>query len=183
MWNAGLKESQAGIKIARRNVNNVRYANDTTLMVESKEILKSLLMKLKEENEQVSLKLNIHDRGIQSHHFMANRWGKSRNNKRFYFLGFQNRCGWWLHSHEIKRHLLLGKKAMTNLDNALKSRDITLPTKVCLVKTMIFPIVMYGCQSWIIRKAECQRIDVFKLWCCRRLLRVPWTTRKWNPQS
>ena len=114
---------------------------------------------------------------------MANRWGNSGNSGRLYFLGLQNHCMVILHgecSHEIKRHLLLGRKVMTNLDSMLKSRDITLPTKVCLVKAMVFPVVMYGCESWTIKKAECQRIDAFELWCWRRILRVPWTARRSN---
>ena len=108
---------------------------------------------------------------------MANRWGNSGNSDRLYFGGLQNHCRWW-HSHEIKRHLLLGRKAMTNLDSILKSRDITLPTRVCLVKAIVFPVVMYGCESWTIKKVECWRLDAFELWCWRRLLRVPWTARK-----
>ena len=106
---------------------------------------------------------------------MAKRWANNGNSERFYFLGLQNHCG-----HEIRRRLLLGRKAMTNLDNILKSRDITLPTKVHLVKAIVFPVVMYGCESWTIKKAECQRIDAFELWCWRRLLGVPWTTRRSN---
>ena len=116
------------------------------------------------------------DHGIQSHHFMANRWG---NNEKLYFGGSKitadGDC-----SHEIKRHLLLGRKAMTNLDSILKSRDITLQTKIYLVKAMVFPVVMYGCESWIIRKTEWWRTDAFWLWCWRRLLRVPWTARRSN---
>ena len=108
---------------------------------------------------------------------MANRWGNNGNSDRLYFLELQNHCRWW---HEIKRRLLLGRKAMTNLHSILKSRDITLPTKVYLVKAMVFPVVMYGCKSWTIKKAECWRIDAFELWCWRKLLRVPWTTRRSN---
>ena len=115
---------------------------------------------------------------IWFHHFMANRWGKSGNSDRFYFLGLQNHC-----SHEIKRHLFLGKKAMTNLDSALEIRDVTLPTKVHVVKAMVFPVVMYGCDSWTIKKTEHQRIDAFKLWCWRRLLGVPWTSRRSNQST
>ena len=142
--NAGLEDSQAGIKIDRRNINNLRYADDTTLMAESEEELKSLL-KVKEESEKVGLKLNIQktNHGIQSHHFMANRWGNSENSERLYFLGSKittdGDC-----SHEIKRCLLLGREVITNLDSIFKSRDITLPTKVCLVKAMVFSVVMYG---------------------------------------
>ena len=109
---------------------------------------------------------------------MANRWENNENSELFYFLGLQNYCRWC--SHEIKRCFLLGRKAMTNPDSILKSRDITLPTKVHLVKAMVFPVVMYGCESWTMRKAECRRIDAFELWCWRRLLRVPWTARRSN---
>ena len=116
------------------------------------------------------------DHGIRSYHFMANRW---ENSERLYFGGLQNHCR-WDSICEIKRHLLLGRKTMTNLDSILKSRDITLPTKVCLVKAMVFPVVIYGCQSWTIKKAEHRRIDAFELWCWRRLLRVPWTARRSN---
>ena len=116
------------------------------------------------------------DYGIWSHHFMGNRWG---NNDRLIFLGSKimadSNC-----SYEIKRHLLLGRKVMTKLNSILKNRDITLPTKVHIVKAMVFPVVMYGCESWTIKKAECQRIDAFELWCWRRLLKVPWTARRYN---
>ena len=105
---------------------------------------------------------------------MANRWGNNGNSNRLYFGGLQNHCRWWLH-HEIKRHLPLGKKVMSNLDSILKSRDITMPTNVCVVKATIFPVVIYGCESWTLKKAEHQKIDAFELWCWRRLLRVPWT--------
>ena len=176
MRNAELDEAQAGIKISGRNINNLRYAGDTTLMAESEEELKSLLMKVKEECEKVGLKLNIQKtNGIQSHHFMANRWGNSGNSGCLFWGGSKisadGDC-----SHEIKRRLLFGSKVMTNLDNILK-RDITLSTKVCLVKTMVFPIVTHVCESWNIKKAERRRIDAFELWCWRRLLRVPWTAR------
>ena len=133
-------------------------------------------MSVKEESEKVGLKLNIQKKkenhGIWYHYFMANRKGKSRSSDRFYFLGLQNYC-----SHEIKRCLLLGRKAMTSLDSVLNSRDITLPTKVHLVKAMVFPVVMYKCEIWTIKKGECQRIDAFKLQCLRRFLRVPWAAR------
>ena len=134
MRNAGLDDAQAGIKIAGRNINNLRYADDTTLMAESEEELKSLLMKVKDESEKVGLNLNIQKRrsGHLGHHFMANRWENSGNSDRLYFGGLQN------HSHETKRHLLLGRKAMTNLDTILKSRDIILPMKIHLVKAMVF---------------------------------------------
>ena len=147
-------------------------------MTESEEELESLLMKVKEESEKVGLKLDIQktkDHGIRSHHFMANRWGNSGNWLTI-FLGSKitadGDC-----SHEIN---FLGRKIMTNLDSILKSRDITLPTKVRLVKAMVFPVVMYGYESWTIKKAECRRIDAFELWCWRRLLRVPWTARRFN---
>ena len=181
MWNAELHEAQTGIKIAGRNINNLKYADVTTLMAGS-EVLKSLLMKVKEESEKAGLKSNIQKTKIMVvepwfHHFMANRWRNSGTVAEFIFLGSKisadGDC-----SHEIKRRLLLGKKVVTNLDSMLKSRDITFPTKVCLVKAMVFPVVMYGCDSWTIKKAEHQRIDVFELWCWIRLLRVPWTARR-----
>ena len=182
MRNAGLEEAQAGIKIARRNINNLRYADDTTLMAESEEELKSLLMKVKEESEKVDLKLNIQKMKIMASGPITP-WQIDRETvetvRDFIFLGSKiiadGDC-----SHEIKRRLLLERKAMANLDSILKRRDITLPTKVCIVKNMIFPVVMYGCKNWTIEKAECQRIDAFELWCWRRLLRVPWTTRRSN---
>ena len=155
MRNAGLEETQAGIKISGRNINNFRYADDTTLMAESEEELKSLLMKVKVESEKVGLTQHSEneDHGIRSHHFMGNRWGNSGNNVRLDFLGSKitvdGDC-----SHEVKRHLLLGRKVMTNLDSIFKSRDITLPTKVRLVKATVFPVVMYGCDSWTVKKAE-----------------------------
>ena len=152
-------------KIGRRNINNLRYADDTTLMAESEEELKSFLMKVKEESEKSWLKTQHsenEDHSIWSHHFMANRWGNSGNSDRLIFWGSKvtadGDC-----SHEIKRHLLLGRKAMTSLDSILKSKDNTLPTKVCLVKAMVFLVVMYGCQSWSIKKTEHRRIDAFEL--------------------
>ena len=157
MRNAGLGEVQAGIKIARRNINNLRYADDTTLMAESEEELKSLLMKkVKEESEKVGLKLNILKTKIMAYGLITS-WAIDGETVEtvsdFIFLGpkitADGDC-----SHEIKRHLLLGRKVMTNLDNIFKSRDITLPTKVCLVKAMVFPVVMYGCESWTVKKAE-----------------------------
>uniref|UniRef100_A0A8B9W756 RNA-directed DNA polymerase n=1 Tax=Bos mutus grunniens TaxID=30521 RepID=A0A8B9W756_BOSMU len=182
MRNAGLEETQAGIKIAGRNINNLRYADDTTLMAESEEELKSLLMKVKEESEKVGLKLHIQKMKIMASGPITS-WeidGEPVDTvSDFIFLGSKitadGDC-----SHEIKRRLLLGRKVMTNLDSILKSRDITLPTKVRLVKAMVFPVVMYGCESWTVKKAECQRIDAFELWCWRRLLRVPWTARRSN---
>ena len=157
MRNAGLEETQAGIKIAGRNINNLRYADDTTLMAESEEELKKLLMKVKEESEKVGFKAQHsenEDHGIRSHHYMGNRWGNSGNSVRFIFLGSKITANGDC-SHIIKRHLLLGRKVMTNLDSILKSRDITLPTNVCLVKAMVFPVVMYGYESWTVKKAEC----------------------------
>ena len=138
-------------------------------------------MKVKEESDKAGLKYSKNeDHGIWSHHFMANRWRNNRNCDRlFIFLGSKIPVG-GDRSCEIKRHLFLGRKAMTNLDSILTRRDITLRTEVHLVKTMVFPIVMYGCESWTIRKEEYQRIDVFELWCWRILLRVPWTTRRSN---
>ena len=182
MRNAGLDEAQAGIKIARRNINNLRYADDTTPMAESEEELKSLLMKAKEESEKVGLKLNIQKTKIMASSPITS-WeidGETVEIVRdFIFLGSKitadGDC-----SHEIKRRLLLGRKVMTNLDSILKRRDITLPTKVCLVKAMVFLVVMYGCESWTIKKAERRRIDAFQLWWWRRLLRVPWTARRSN---
>ena len=138
-------------------------------------------MKGKEESEKGGLKFNIQkmNHGIWSHQFMTNRWGNNGNSERLYFLALQNHCGWWL-SHEIKRCLFLWRRAMTNLDSILKSRDITLLTKVHLGKAMIFPVVVYIYESWTINKAECQRIDAFELWCWGRLLRVPWTAWRSN---
>ena len=181
MQNAGLHEAQAGIKIARWNINNLRYADDTTPMGESKEELNSLLMKGKEESEKAGLKFNIQRMKIMASSPITS-WqidGETMETMTFYFGGLQNHAD-GDSSLEIKRCLLLGRKAMTNLDSTLKSRDITLLTQVRLVKAMVFPVVMYGCESWIIKKAEHQRIDAFELWCWRRLLRVPWTARRSN---
>ena len=179
MQNARLVEAQAGIKIARRNINNLGYADNTTLMVESEE-LKSLLMKVKEESEKVDLKLSIQKKSwFQFHHFMANRWGNKGKIGRLLFFGLQNHRRWWLPPWNF-RCLFLGRKAMTNLESILKSRDIALPTKVCLVKAIIFPVIMYECESWTIKKAEHQRIDAFEQCWWRRLLRVPWTGRRPN---
>ena len=182
MRNTGLEETQAGIKIAGRNINNLRYADDTTLMAESEEELKSLMMKVKEESEKVGLKLNIQKTKIMAPGSIT--WWQIDGEtvetvSDFIFLGSKitadGDC-----NHEIKRHLHLGRKVMTNLDSTLKSRDITLPTKAILVKAMVFPVVTYGCESWTIKKTECQRIDAFELWCWRRLLRVPWIARRAN---
>ena len=178
--NAGLEEAQAGIKIARRNINNLRYADDTTLMAESEEELKSLLMKVREESEKVGLKLNIQKTKIMASGPITSQEIDGETVEKvsdFIFLGSKitvdGDC-----SHEIKRCLLLWRKVMTNLDSILKSRDITLPTKVCLVKAVVFPVVMYTCESWTVKKAERQKIDAFEVWCWRRLLRVPWTARR-----
>ena len=179
MRNAGLEDTQAGIKIAGRNINNLRYADDTTLMAESEEELKSLLMRVKEESEKVGLKLNIQKTKIMASGPNTSWEIDGETVSDFIFLGSKitadDDC-----SHEIKRHLLLGRKVMTNLDSIFKSRDITLPTKVRPVKAMVFPVVMYGCESWTVKKAERWRIDAFELWCWRRFFRVPWTTRRSN---
>ena len=175
MQSAGLDEVQTRTKIAGRNINNLRYANDTTRMAESEEALKSLLMKVKEKSEKVGLKLNVEKTKIMASGPITS-WqidGETVETvSDFIFLGSQitadGDC-----SHEIKRRLLLERKVMTNLDSIFKSRDITLPTKVRLVKAMVFPVVMYGCESWTLKKAERRRIDAFELWCWRRLLRVP----------
>ena len=180
MRNAGLEKAQAGIKIAGRNIDNLRYADDTTLMAECEEELKSLLMKVKEQSEKVGLKLNIQKTKIMASGPITS-WkidGETVETvANFSFLGSKitadSDC-----SHDIKRCLLLGRKVMINLDSILKSRDITLPTKVCVVKAMVFPIVMYGYESWTIKKAECWRTDAFELWCWRRLLRVPSTAKR-----
>ena len=160
----------------------LRYADDTTLMAESEEELKSLLIKVKVGSEEVGLKLNIQKTKIMESGPIPS-WeidGETVETvSDFIFLGFKitadGDC-----SHEIKRHLLLGRKVMINLDSILKSRDITLPTKVRLVKAMVFPVVVYGCESWTVKKAERRRTDAFELWCWRRLLRVPWTARRSN---
>ena len=165
MRNAGLDEAQAWIKIPGRNINNLRYADDTTLMAESKEELKSLLMKVKEESEKIGLKFNLQKTKLMASGPISS-WqidGETlETGIDFIFLDSKitadGDC-----SQEIKRYLLLGRKVMTNLDNILKSSDITLPTKVRLVKAMAFPVVMYGCESWTVKKAERQRIDAFEL--------------------
>ena len=167
MWNAGLDEAQAGIKIARRNINNLRYADDTILMAESEEELKSLLMKVKEKSEKVGLKLNSQKSKIMASSPITS-WqidGSTVETVADFILGSSKITADSDFSQEIKRHLLLGRKVMTNLDSILKSRDITLPTKIHLVKAIVFPVVMYGCESWTVKKAECQRIDAFELWC------------------
>ena len=182
MRNAGLEEAQAGIKNAGRNINNHRYADDTTLMGENEEELKSLLMKVKEESEKVVLKLNSQKTKIMASGPITS-WeidGETVDTVADYIFLDSKITADGDCSHEIKRHLLLGRKFVTNLDSILKSRDITLPAKARLVKAMVFPVVMYGCESWTVKKAERQRIDAFKLWCWRRLLRVPWTARRSN---
>ena len=171
----------SGIKITRRNINNLRYADDTTLMAESEEELKSLLIKVKEKSEKVGLKLNIQKTKIMVSCPITS-WqidGEMMETVTdFIILGSKITANGDC-SHEIKRCLLLGRKAMTNLDS-LKNKDITLPTKVRLVKAMVFPVVMYRCESWTVKKAERRRIDAFELWCWRRLLRIPWTARRSN---
>ena len=179
MENAVLDETQAGMKIAGRHINNLRYADDTIHMAESEEELKSLLMKVKVESEKVGLNLNIQKTKIMASGPYTS-WEKDGETVEtvsdFNFLGSKitadGDC-----SHEIKRRLLLGRKVMTNLDSIFKSRDIILSTKVHVVKAMVFPVVMYGCESWTV-KAEHRRTDAFELWCWRRLLRVPWTARR-----
>ena len=164
MRNAGQEEAQAGIKIAGRNINNLRYADDTTLMAESEE-LKSLLMTVKEESEKVGLKLNIEKTKIMASGPMTS-WqidGETVETVADFVFWGSKITGDGNCSHEIKRCLLLGTKVMTNLDSIFKRRDITLPTKVHLVKAMVFPAVMYGCESWTVKKAERPRIDVFEL--------------------
>ena len=154
MRNAGLEEAQAGIKTAGRNIINLRYANETTLTAESVEELKNLLIKVKEESEKVGLKLNIQKTKIMASDPITSWQIDGETVADFIFLGSKVTAGGDC-SHEIKRRLLLVRKVMTNLDSILKSRDITLPTEVCLIKAMVFPVVMYGCESWTIKKAEC----------------------------
>ena len=169
MRNAGLDKAQSGIKIAGRNINNLRYADDTTLMAENEEELKSLFLKMKEKSGKAGLKLNIQRTKIMASSPITS-WqidgGAMETVTDFIFLGSKitadGDC-----SHEIKRHLLHGRKAMTNLDSTLKSRDVSLSTKVHIVKSMLFPLVIYGCESWTIKKAERQRIEASKLWCWR----------------
>ena len=182
MQNSRLDKAQSGIKIAGKNINNLRYADDTTLMAESEEELKSPLMKVKEESEKVGLKLNIQKTKIMASGPITS-WeidGETVETVSDFIFGGSKITADGDCSHEIKRRLLLGSKVMTNLDSILKCRDVTLLTKVRLVKAMVFPVVMYGCDSWTVRKAERRRIDVFELWCWRRLLRVPWTARRSN---
>ena len=182
MRNTGLDEAQTGIKISWRNINNFIHTDDTTLMAESEEEQKSLLMKLKVESEKVGLKLNVQKTKIMASNPITS-WqidGETIETVTdFIFLGSKitadGDC-----NHGIKRHLLLGRKAKTNLDSILKDRDSTLPTNDCLVKAMVFLVVMYGCENWTKKKAEHWRTDAFELWCWRRLLRVPWTARRSN---
>ena len=185
MRNAGLDGAHAGVKTAGRNIDSLRYAGDSTLVAEVEEELKSLLMRVKEESEKAGLKLNIQKTKMMVSGPITS-WqidGKTVETVTdFIFLDSKIMvdvdC-----SHEIKRHLLLRRKAMAKLDSILKSRDITLPTKVHTVKAMVFPVVMYGCDCWNIMKAKHQKIDVFKLWCWRRLLRVPQTARRSNQST
>ena len=156
MRNAGLEEAKTGIKIARRNSNNLRYADDTTIMAESEEELKSLLMKVKEESEKAGLKFNIQKTKVMASSPITS-WqidGETMEIVRDFILGGSKITADGDYSHEIKKRLLLGRNNVTNLDSILKSRDISLPTKVCIVKAMVFPVVMYGCESWTIQKAE-----------------------------
>ena len=180
MQNSRLDVAQAGIKIAGRNINNLIYTDDTTLMEESEEELKSLLMKVKEESEKVGLKLNIQKTKIMASGPITSQHidGETKETVRDFILGGSKITADGDCSHEIKRGLLLGSKAMTNLDSILKNRDITLPTKAHLLEAMVFLVVMCGCESWTIKKAEHWRIDAFELLCWRRLLRVPWASRR-----
>ena len=182
MRNAGLEEAQAGIKIAGRNINNLRHADDTTLMAESEEELKSLLIKVKEESEKAGLKLNIQKTKIMAFCSITS-WqidGETVETvSDFSFLDSKS-LQMVIAAMKLKDTYSLGRKVMSNLDSILKSRDITLPTKVCLVKAILFPVVMYGCESWTVKKTEHPRTDAFELWCWRRLLRVPWTARRSN---
>uniref|UniRef100_A0A803TQ47 ribonuclease H n=1 Tax=Anolis carolinensis TaxID=28377 RepID=A0A803TQ47_ANOCA len=182
MRHAGLEESKAGVKIAGRNINNLRYADDTTLMTESEEELRSLITKVKEESAKAGLQLNVKKTKIMATTSIDN-WQIEGENVEavtdFIFLGVKITADADC-SQEIRRRLLLGRRAMANLDKIVKSRDITLATKVCIVKAMVFPIVTYGCESWTIRKAERRKIDAFELWCWRKILRVPWTARRSN---
>ena len=172
-----MDESQAGIKIARKNINNLKSADATTLMAESEEEPKSLLMKVKEEHEKAGLKLKNQKTKIMASNSITSWQIEGEEIEAvtdFIFLGSK------ITVNIIKRYWLLERKAMTNLDSILKRRGITLPTKVCIVKAMVFLVVMYGCESWTIKKAEHRRIDAFELWCWRKLLRVLWTARRSN---
>ena len=185
MRNAGLEETQARIKTAGRNINNLRYADDITLVAESEEELKSLLMKVKVESEKVGLKLSSQKTKIMASGPITS-WeidGEKVETVSDFIFGGSKITADGDCSHEIKRRLLLGRKVMINLDSRFKSRDITLPTKLRLVKAMVFPVVMYGCESWTVKKVERQRMDAFELWRWRRLLRVPWTARRSNQST
>ena len=167
MRNTGLEEAQAGIKIAGRNINNLRYADDTTLMAESEEELKRLLMKMKVESEKVDLKLTIQQTKIMASGPITS-WeidGEIVETVSDFIFGGSKITADGDCSHKIKRCLLLARKVTINLDSIFKSRDITLPTEVRLVKAMVFPVIMYGCESWTVKKAEGRRIDAFELWC------------------
>ena len=179
MRNAGLDEAQARIKIAGRNINHLRYEDDTTLMAESEEELKSLLMKVKKESDKVGLKLNIQKTKIMASGPITS-WEIDGEKELDFILRGSKITADGDCSREIKRHFLIGRKVMINLYSIFKSRDIALPTKVRLVKAMVFPVVVYGCESWTVKKAEHRKIDPFELWCWRRLLRVPWTARRSN---
>ena len=177
MRNAGLEEAQAGIKIARRNINSLRYADDTTLMEESEEELKSLLMKVKEESEKVGLKLNIQKMKILASGPITS-WeidGETVETVSDFF--------WAPKSLQMVIAVMKLKDAYSLKEKLSPSRDITLPRKVSLVRAMVFPVVMYGCESWTVKKAEHRRIDAFELWCWRRLLRVPWTAKRSNQST
>ena len=181
MWNSRLSEAQAGIKIAERYINNLRYADDTSLVAESEE-LKSLLMKVREESENVGLKLDIQKMKIKASVPITSLQidGETMERVRDFIVFGSKITADGDCSHEFKRRLLLGGKAMTNLDSILKSRGISLSTTFHLVKPMVLPVVMYGCESWTMNKAGHRRIDAFELWLWRRLLRVPWTARRSN---
>ena len=181
MWNTRLREAQAGINISGRNLNNLRYADDTTLLAESEEELKSLLQKVKEKSEKAGLDPNIQKSKIMAPGPITS-WltdGEKVEAVTFYFLGLQNHCRWWLKPWNEKT-LALQKKTMTNLESIWKSRDITLQTKVHTETVLFFPVVVYGCERWTIKKAEYWSIDASEWWCYRRLLRIPWTARRSN---
>ena len=179
MRNAELEEAQAGIKIARRNINNLRYADDTTIMAESEEELKSFLIKVKQDSEKVELQLIIQKTKIMASGPIIS-WQIGGETVAYFILGGSKITADGDCSHEIKRCLLLGRKVMTNVDSVVKSRDITLWIKVHLAKAIVLSLVIYGCESWTMKKSESQRIDAFELWWLRRLLRVPWTARRSN---
>ena len=182
MRNTRLDEAQAGIKIAGRNITNLRYAGDITLMAVKWRSTKEPLDEIERGEWKSWLKLNIQKTKIMASSPIT--WwdidGKTVERVSDFILGGSKITADGDCSHEIKRRLLLGRKVITNIGSILKSRDITLPIKVGLIKAMVFPVVMYGCESWSIKRAECRRIDAFELWCWRRLLRVPWTVRRSN---